>query len=83
MKTTVVAQVVRIAGVLDQQGKPTAPITVAATRQTLRKAFKSEKRGGALKIGEHELVLTPAPRRDPNTVEMFNAEGRPTEAALV
>lgn len=81
MRTTIHDQIVRIASVLDSQGKADAPIAVQANRATLRAVFKPEKRGGPLRYGRHELQLTPAPRRDPNTCEMFAPDGRPTQEA--
>lgn len=81
MKTNVVERIVSLAGVLDSQGKTAAPIAIAATRQTIKKTFKPEKRGGPCFFGSHELVPMPAGRRDPDTVEMFTEDGRPTEAA--
>lgn len=74
-------QIVSLASTLDSQKKADATITVAASRATLRGVFPPKKRGGPLYYHDHRIDLVPRPPRDPNTAEMFNGDGTPTQEA--
>jgi len=65
---TIVERVARLADSLDATGRPYSEIRVKATRETLRKAFKPEKRGGPLMCGRH--VVTPLQFANPEPGQM-------------
>lgn len=56
---TIARNVRLLAETLDQQGKADVPIAVVSTRRTLRPEFPPEKRGGPLRVGQHEIVCVP------------------------
>lgn len=59
---TIAERIQVLAETLDASGKADAPITVIGTRANLRRHFKPEKRGGQLRVGQHQLVLVPRAR---------------------
>lgn len=70
-----ISEIIRAhAALLDSQRKQAVPIRVRASRATLRKYFKNEKRGAPLFCGEHQLIpVRDAVELTPNQVDFIAA----------
>jgi hypothetical protein len=68
--TTVAERVITLAASLDDTGRPTSPISVRATRETLRRSFKPEKRGGPLMCGAHEVIPVQFANPEPEQLDI-------------
>lgn len=65
---TIAERVETLARALDDSGRSDSEIRVKATRETLRRTFKPEKRGGPLMCGSHQV--TPISVVDPEPGQM-------------
>lgn len=67
---TVAERVETLARALDDSGRSGSEIRVKATRETLRRTFKPEKRGGPLMCGGHEVVPVATVDPEPEQVDI-------------
>lgn len=65
-----------------ERSRPAAQARCADYGSSRAGHFRPRKRGEALYYGDHEIKLVAVPLRDPDTVEILDADGRPSREAL-